>query len=145
MLIPMSVPIFITVFLVLHGGFYLGYLRGRIFPQNAQLPAPPPPNILLSLQYISNYVGKIIQTWQGQCTWSKYSVSKDCTWQETWLWLKKKIKYHCNISQNCLKMHQTASQPIFISKNFQGGGWACPRTPLGSSWPLATRDFSPKQ
>ena len=47
----MSVPIFVTVFLVLHGGFYLGYLRGRIFPQNAQL---PPPNILLSLQYISN-------------------------------------------------------------------------------------------
>lgn len=26
-------------------GFYLGYLRGRSSPQNAQLPSPPPPQI----------------------------------------------------------------------------------------------------
>ena len=38
---------------------------------------PPPKKILLSLQYISNYSGKIIQTRQGQCT-------------------------HCNIYQNCV-------------------------------------------
>jgi len=43
----------------LKSGFYLGYLRGRSFPlpQNVQL---PPKKILLSLQYISNYIGKII-------------------------------------------------------------------------------------
>ena len=43
-----------------------------------------PPNILLSLQYVSNYIGKIIQTRQGQCTWSisKYSLSKDTVCDE---------------------------------------------------------------
>ena len=43
----------------------LGYLRGRIFP-----PAPAPPKktkILLSLQYIRNYIGEFIQTRRGQC------------------------------------------------------------------------------
>ena len=70
-------------------GFYLGYLRGRSFPPKCL--SSPPPKILLSLQHISNYIGKIIQTRRGQCT-------------------------HCNISQNCLKMHQIASQRIFISK-----------------------------
>ena len=46
-------------------GFYLGYLMGRSSPP----PSPPskkcpasPPKILLSLQYISNYIEKIIQT-----------------------------------------------------------------------------------
>ena len=29
---------------------------------------PPPSQILSSLQYISNYIGKIIQTQRGQCT-----------------------------------------------------------------------------
>ena len=41
---------------------------------------PPPKKkklLLLSLQYISNYIGKIIQTRRGQCTWRKYSLSKD--------------------------------------------------------------------
>ena len=33
-------------------GFYLWYLRGRSFPP------PPKKKILLSLQYISNYIGK---------------------------------------------------------------------------------------
>ena len=54
-------------------GFYLGYLRRRSFPRNAQLP----PKIKLSLQYISNYIEKIIQTRRGQCTRSKYALSKD--------------------------------------------------------------------
>ena len=72
-------------------GFYLGYLWGRSFPPrkkkcpasppqkgSASHPPPPPPKkILLSLQYISKYIGKIIQTRRGQCT-------------------------HCNISQNCV-------------------------------------------
>ena len=80
-------------------GFYLGYSRGRSFPQNAQL---PPQKILLSLQYISNYIGKTIQTRRVQCTWSRCFLSV------------------CNISQNCLKMHYIAFQRIFISKNFRG-------------------------
>ena len=41
-----------------------GYLKGRSSPpQNAQL--PPPPEILLSLQYISDYIQKIIKTRRG--------------------------------------------------------------------------------
>ena len=87
-------------------GFYLGYLRGRSIPP------------MLSLQHISNYIGKIIQTRPGQCTWSKYSLS----------------------TQSCLKMHwmhQIASRRIVISKNF--------RHPPRSSWHSATRDFSPKR
>ena len=51
-------------------GFYLGYLRGRSIPH----PPPPPPK---KLQYVSNYIGKIIQTRRGQGTWRKYSLSKD--------------------------------------------------------------------
>ena len=63
---------------------YMG--RQGSFYGNWGVEAPPPLqmssfplNILLSLQYISNYIGKIIQTRQGQCTWSisKYSLSKD--------------------------------------------------------------------
>ena len=51
----------------MHAGVYLGHLRGR------RPPRPPPqkkaqisPKILLSLQYKSNYIGRIIQTRQGQ-------------------------------------------------------------------------------
>ena len=77
--------------------FYLGCLRGRSSPPpNSQLPLPPPKK-LLSLQYISNYIGKIIQTRRGQCA-------------------------HCNISQNWVskytRLHLNASW--LISKNFQG-------------------------
>ena len=53
-------------------GFYLGYLRGRSFPPKC--PASPS-KILLSLQYISNYIGKIIQTPRGQCTYCNISQS----------------------------------------------------------------------
>ena len=53
----------------------------------------PPKNIVISTV---DYSGKIIQTRRGQCA-------------------------HRNISQNCLKMHQIASQRTFISKNFRGG------------------------
>ena len=84
-----------AVTVAVEAGFYLGYLRGRASPQNAQLPPPlpPPKNVVVST---ANYIGKIIQTRRGQCT-------------------------HCNISHNCLKMHQIASQPTFISKHFRGG------------------------
>ena len=54
---------------------------------------PPQKNIVISTV---NYIGKIIQTRRGQCT-------------------------HRSISQNCLKMHQIASQRTFISKTFRGG------------------------
>ena len=55
--------------------------------------ASPPKNIVISTV---NYIGKIIQTRRGQCT-------------------------HCNISQNCLKMHQIASQRTRHFKKFPGG------------------------
>ena len=45
-------------------GFYLGYLKDRSFPPS-KCPASPPQ--ILSLQYISNCNGKIIQTRRGQC------------------------------------------------------------------------------
>ena len=77
-----------------------------------------PPKILLSLQYISNCIGKIIQSRRGQCT-------------------------HCNISQNCVsKCTRLVSAHIHFQK-ISGG--ACPLTPLGSSSPSATRDFSTKE
>ena len=134
-------------------GFYLGYLRGRSFP--SKMPTFPS-KILLSLQYVRNYIrkmgvswccgnycllafvlwcgycsvsfqsfvlrhwcpqhqettGKIIHTRRGQHTWSKYSLSKDTI-----------------VSQNapdCISAH------IHFTKF---PGWACPRIPLGSSWP----------
>ena len=124
--------------------FCLAYLRGRRFHPKIPRPPPPPkyPNILLSLQYLSNCIGKVIQTRRGQRTWSKYSLSKDTIWQGTWSRLKNKIKYHCNISQNCVSMNQIASWRIFISKKIPG---VCPRIPLGCSRPSATLDFSPKR
>ena len=41
---------------VLFSGFYLGYLRGRSFPTKKC--SAPPQKILLSLQFVSNYIGK---------------------------------------------------------------------------------------
>ena len=52
------------------------------------------------------------------------------------------MKYHCIISQNCLKRHQIVSQRIIILKNLQG---VSPWTTLGSLWPLATQDVSPSK
>ena len=40
-------------------GFYLGHLRGRSFPPPQKERPASPKKILLSLQYISNYIGKI--------------------------------------------------------------------------------------
>ena len=99
--------------------FYLGYLRVRSFPTppNAQLPRLK--KYFYHWQYISNSIGKIIQTQQGQCT-------------------------HCTISQNCVskctRLHRSAYS---FQKNFPGEH--APRPPLGSSWPSPTRDFSQKR
>ena len=58
-------------------GFYLGYLRGKSLPPKCQLPLPPPPpKILLSLQSMSNYIGKIIQMRRGW--WTHYNISQNC-------------------------------------------------------------------
>ena len=55
-----------------HAGFYLGYLRDRNPPpKKKKMPSfPPPPRKkkLSSLLYVSNSIGKVIQTRQGQCT-----------------------------------------------------------------------------
>ena len=61
----------------MHAGFYLGQLRGRSppLPKKAQIS----PKIFLSLQYKSNYIGRIIQTRQCQFRWSRYYLSKDTT------------------------------------------------------------------
>ena len=91
-------------------GFYLGYLRGKS-------PPAPPKKILLSLQYMSNYVAKIIQTWRGWWT-------------------------HCNISQNCVLKCTRLHLSAYSFPKFSVGGGS-PRIPLGCSSPLATQDFSP--
>ena len=107
------------------------------------MPSSPPKYIvIITVQlYLSNYIGKIILTRRGQCTWSKYFLSKDTIWQGTWSWLKNKILHHCNILQNCtrlLKMRQIASQHIFIKK-FLGGMPRDPtRRPLRTFPPICT-------
>ena len=104
--------------------FKLGYLRCTSFPnppqKNAQFPPPPPKKILLSLQYISNCTGKIIR--------------RDEVSAHTATFLRQ------NCVSKCTKLHHRAY-------SFQKrSGWVCPRTPLGSSWPLATQEyFSPKR
>ena len=124
-----------SIFWHLLPGFYLGYLRGRSSPR-------PQKKNSLSLHYISNYIGKIIQTRRAQCPWSKYSLSKDTIWHGTWSWLKK-IKYHCNISRNCISKCTRLYLSAYSLQNISGG--TCPRIPLGSSWPSAFLDFSPKR
>ena len=99
--------------LILLSGFYLGYLRGRSFPR--KMPSFPP-KILLSLQYISNYIGKIIQRDEVSAHYF--------------------LKIGSQNAPDCISVH-------IHFKQFPGG--ACPPTPLGSSWPSATRDFSPKR
>ena len=94
-----------------------------------KLPNPPPPQkkmpssppkILLSLQYISNCTGKIIR--------------RDEVSAHTATFLRQ------NCVSKCTRLHLRAY-------SFQKrSGWVCPRTPLGSSWSLATQEyFSPKQ
>ena len=89
-------------------------------PQNAQL--PPHLTIMLSLQYKSNYIGK------------KSSRRDEVSAHE--------VRIPCLKPQLCLKlkMHQIASQRMFISKTFRGD---MPQdSPLEAR---ATRDFSPRQ
>ena len=77
-------------------GFYLGYLRGRSFPQkNAQLPSPPQ----------KKYIYIVIIT--AYVTISEKSSRRDEVSAD-------------NVTKLCLKMHQIAFQHIFISKKFRG-------------------------
>ena len=92
-------------------------LLGRVFEEQ-KLPPPPPKKILLSLQYISNYIKKN----HPDATRSVHKLE--------------------HFSKLCLKMHQIASQCTFISKYFRGSMLP---DPLGTSWPPVPRDFSPKQ
>ena len=50
---------------------------------------------------------------------------------------------HCNTFQNCVSKCTKFIAAHIHFKNFGEG--ACPWTTLGSSWPSATRDFSPKR
>ena len=97
---------------------FLSRVLSRVF-EGEKLPPPPKKKrkliiiILISLQYITNYNGKIIQPQRGQCTRSKYSLSKD-------------TQYDKIVSQNapdCISAH-------IHFKNISGGA-------LGSSWPSA--------
>ena len=91
--------------------------RGNI--PNATCPASPTPQkVLLLLQYISNYIGKITQTRRGQCT-------------------------HWNISRNCVSKCTRFHDSAYSYKKISRG--ACSRTPRGSSSPSATRDVSPNR
>ena len=70
--------------------------EGKSFPP--KMPSfPPPKKILLSLQYISNYIGKIIQTRRGQCR-------------------------HCNISQNCVSECTRLHLSTYSFQNISRGG-----------------------
>ena len=60
------------------------------------------PKILLSLWYIGNYIGKIIQTQQGHCT-------------------------HCNISQNCVSKCTRLDLRAYSLQNISRGGGGAPR------------------
>ena len=101
--------------------FYLGYLWSRSFPPPKK-PSSPPKKILLLLPCIRNYIEKIIQTRRGQCTWSKFSLSKATIRQRRWSRLKNKIKYHCNISQNCVSKCTRLHLSACSFQNISAGG-----------------------
>ena len=101
--------------------FYLGYLWGRSFPPPKKSPASPQ-KILLSLPCIRNYIEKIIQTRRGQCTWSKFSLSKATIRQRRWSRLKNEMKYHCNISQNCVSKCTRLHLSACSFQNISAGG-----------------------
>ena len=86
-------------------GFYLGYLRGKSSPPQMPGFLRPPQKILLSLQYMSNYVGKIIQTRRGRWT-------------------------HCNISQNCVSKCTRLHLSAYSFKKIFAGGRGVPPDPF---------------
>ena len=60
-------------------GLCLGYLRGRSLPPPQKKHPSSPPKKELSLQYKSNYIGKIIPTRRRQCTYCNISQNApDC-------------------------------------------------------------------
>ena len=67
----------------------------RVFERKKH--SPPPPK--KKLQYISNYIGKIIQTRQGQCTWRKYSLSKDTIVSQNALYAPDCISAHIHLKK----------------------------------------------
>ena len=118
-------------------GLYLGGLRGGSFPppqrksSASPLPLPPSPpkkrkeKVTISVyKQIIIYIRKIIQV----------SVHKTC------ISFQRTLHVYVTFSKLYLKMYQTASQRIFISKNFQKGHTPRP----GNLWLSATQNFSPK-
>ena len=121
-------------------GFYLGYLRARSFPPQKKCPvsAPPPKKkiyIYIYIVIITVYV-----------TISEISSRRD------------EVSADTNISQNCVSKCTKLHSSIYSFQKNSGGhnpgqlrpqGFCLkkksPQTPLGSSWPSATLDFSPKR
>ena len=120
-------------------GFYLGYLRARSFPpqKNVQFPPPPPQKkyIYICIVVITVYV-----------TISEISSRRD------------EVSADTNISQNCVSKCTKLHSSIYSFQKNSGGhnpgqprpqGFCLkkksPQTPLGSSWPSATLDFSAKR
>ena len=92
--------------------YTLGYLRCRSFPH--KMPSSPPP----PKKYCYHYSIQVtIPEKSSDATWSVHTLQ--------------------NFSKLCLKMHQIALRAYSLQRR---SGCVCPRTPLGSSWPLATRD-----
>ena len=127
-------------------GFYLGYLRARSFPppkKNAQVPPPPPPP---KKKYIYIYIYIYIVIITVYVTISEISSRRD------------EVSADTNISQNCVSKCTKLHSSIYSFQKNSGGhnpgqprpqGFCLkkksPQTPLGSSWPSATLDFSPKR
>ena len=123
-------------------GFYLGYLRARSFPppqkKNAQFPPPS------KKKYIYIYIYIVIITVYVTIS----EISSRCD----------EVSADTNISQNCVSKCTKLHSSIYSFQKNSGGynpgqprpqsfclKKKSPQTPLGSSCPSATLDFSPKR